>query len=198
MSPGLFSKPDGTALVGVKLAAYQVELVSSYGSHFTALFSDTIKDFSLLKPDIVIQLESITRSFRDSMERGYHREFESDPASQFLYNSDPIEKDVLANNTKMKKSEEELIELAKCTRLPSPSAAVNEASRFNPVDENGVKGRKPKGGSSVALHFQKMRRVSNIDELTCKYLIPHRRGRATPETSRGQAEDRGINRGRGA
>ena len=81
MRPGLFEKPDNSALVGVKLAAHQVELVSNYGSHFTTLFSDTIKDFSLLKPDIVIQLESITRSFRDSIERGYHKEFESDPAS---------------------------------------------------------------------------------------------------------------------
>ena len=87
------------------------------------------------------------------MERGYHREFENDPASQFLYNSDSIEKDARANNTKIKKTEEELIELAKQTRLPSPSAAVNEASRFIPVDEEGNKGRKPKGGSSVALHF---------------------------------------------
>ena len=113
MSPSLFEKPKESALVGVKLAAYQVELVSSFGSHFTSLFSDTIKDFSLLKPDIVIQLESITRSFKDSMERGYHREFDNDPASQFLYNSDSIEKDARANNTKIKKTEEELIELAK-------------------------------------------------------------------------------------
>ena len=77
---------------------------------------------------------------------------------------------MLANNTKIKKSEQELIELSNQTRLPSPSAAVNEASRFNPVDENN-KPRKPKGGSSVALHFHKKRRVSQICfQSDCGYI----------------------------
>ena len=88
-----------------------------------------------------MQLESITRQFKESNQRGFHKPFENDPASQFLHNCDSIEKDVLANNPKLnkKQTEKEMIELSKQTRLPSPSAAVNEKQKFKVIDEDNKK-----------------------------------------------------------
>ena len=113
----------------------------------------------------MIQLESITRQFKESNQRGFHKPFENDPGSQFLHNCDSIEKDVLANNPQMNKSmtEKDMIELSKQTRLPSPSAAVNEKQKFKVVEYDNKKQQwRPKGGSSVALHFSKRRRVSQV------------------------------------
>ena len=57
-----------------------------------------------------------------------------------MHNCDSIEKDVLANNPKLSnanKSEKEMNEGSKQTRLPSPSAAVNEKQKFKVVGEDG-------------------------------------------------------------
>ena len=156
--PNPYARNDDT-LQGVKLAAHQAETVANFGSHLTSLFSETLKDFSLLKPDIVTQLESITRQFKEAREAGFHKEFENDPAGQYLHNCDPIEKDLLANKPELAKSsgneaEKEKNELSKNQRLPSPSAAVNEKQKFKVVAADSEKQQwKPKGGPSVALHF---------------------------------------------
>ena len=83
----------------------------------------------------------------------------------------------MANNTKIKKTEEEFIALSQQTRLPSPSAAVNENSRFKSADEEEGQGRKPKGGTTFALHFQKIRRVSEskTDIVLCNSEMKRRR-----------------------
>ena len=165
--PSPFSRSEET-LAGVKLAAHQAELVANFGGHLTGLFSDTLKDFSLLRPDGVGQLGTITRHFSEARAAGFHKELESDPAAQYLHKCSSIEKDLLANNPKLakasgKQSEKEKTELAKHQRLPSPSAAVDEKQKFKaPAADSETQQWKAKGGPSVALHFQNKRRVSRL------------------------------------
>lgn len=51
-------------LVGKELLFQQAENVSLLGSHLKCLFSEKLRDFSLMKPDIIMSLIEVTNHFK--------------------------------------------------------------------------------------------------------------------------------------
>lgn len=76
-------------LVGKELLLQQAENVSKFNSHLKCLFSEKLRDFSLMKPDIIMSLIEVTNHFKQSLEKGHISEM-ADPSIQYLHSCDII------------------------------------------------------------------------------------------------------------